>query len=113
MLSVFKQPTRSYSRLDFGLLMMVLVRHHSNKTVLQFLDLGETTYNEVSLLFFFSFSLLLFLSEMMEAFLMVWWKKMTKIKQRGNFSVYLILRMSYACTFGPRFLSGMKSMSLL
>lgn len=55
MLSVFKQPTRSYSRLDFGLLMMVLVRHHSNKTVLQFLDLGETMYNEVSLLFFFFF----------------------------------------------------------
>jgi len=55
MLSVFKQPTRSYSRLDYRLLMMVLVRHHSNKTVLQFLDLGETMYNEVSLLFFFFF----------------------------------------------------------
>lgn len=62
MLSVFKQPTRSYSRLDFGLLMMVLVRHHSNKTVLQFLDLGEMMYNEVFLLLFFFFFLITFVS---------------------------------------------------
>lgn len=35
---------------------------------------------------------LLFLSEMMEAFLMGWWKKMTKIKQKGKFLSYLKLR---------------------
>lgn len=94
--------------------MVVLVRCYSNKTVLQFLDLREMMYNKLSLLcvFFFS-SLFLVLSEMMEAFLMVWWKKMTKIKQKGNFSVHLILRISCACTFGPRFLSGIKNMSKL
>lgn len=31
----------------------------------------------------------LYLSEMMEAFLMGWWKKMTKIKQKGDFLAYL------------------------